>query len=489
MTGAGLITEPPREMFSKQGHFVTMFGKQAGQDVDSWADLCTSANAPLNIRIRKNGGSRPNKGMDVATKSLVSSPSLANLNISSGLGLEAGWPDVPFTVTIPTSDPHEDCYLSFPVVGDRLGTASENRYFILETLEQIAKLQAQPTGSVAQGFYASGYDMRFGMEPVPQHPLSLDLACAALRIMYNIVVDSEAHSNISTTMSAVSTSPAVPKAIVFDLMGTCVDWCSSILPALKSAPTIPALPSDSLPQLAADWRAGFFKETQTRKEASQAVEDIDVTHRRVLNWLLLARGVTPAQWDDGVRNKLVGAWHEQTGWPDVAPALERLKQRYFIVVLANGSTRLQLDIMKSSNLPFHTLFSSQMLGKAKPDAECYTKALELMQVAPSEAIMVAAHAYDLRAAKTVGMKTIYVQRTTEDLIENMDQVRDDVDFFIDGVTARNVSKLQRWVKTEKAQTCQEQLELTGFRTATTPYGIFHLPDRVAYEQEFAYHLH
>ena len=33
-----------------------------------------------------------------------------------------------------------------------------------------------------------------------------------------------------------------------------------------------------------------------------------------------------------------------------------------------------------------------------------------------------------------GMKTIYVQRTTEDLIENMDQVRDDVDFFIDGTS-------------------------------------------------------
>lgn len=33
-----------------------------------------------------------------------------------------------------------------------------------------------------------------------------------------------------------------------------------------------------------------------------------------------------------------------------------------------------------------------------------------------------------------GMKTIYVQRKTEDLIENMDQVRDDVDFFIDGTS-------------------------------------------------------
>lgn len=122
-----------------------------------------------------------------------------------------------------------------------------------------------------------------------------------------------ARSDLPTKMSAVSTSPAVPKAIVFDLIGTCVDWYSSILPALGSAPSLPALPSESLPQLAADWRAGYFKETQTRKEASQAVEDMDVTHRRVLNWLLLARGVTPAHWDDGVRNKLVGAWHEQRG--------------------------------------------------------------------------------------------------------------------------------------------------------------------------------
>ena len=137
-------------------------------------------------------------------------------------------------------------------------------------------------------------------------------------------------------------------------MGTCVDWYSSILPALESAPPVPELTSESLAQLAADWRIGFFKETFMRREASQPVEDIDVTHRRVLNWLLLARGVTPTQWDDGVRSKLVAAWHQQrgtfwglieygknkdettltkppyTGWPDVAPGLERLKQKYFM---------------------------------------------------------------------------------------------------------------------------------------------------------------
>jgi len=33
---------------------------------------------------------------------------------------------------------------------------------------------------------------------------------------------------------------------------------------------------------------------------------------------------------------------------------------------------------------------------------------------------------------TRGMKTIYIQRTTEDLDEDMDRVKADVDLFIDG---------------------------------------------------------
>ena len=35
------------------------------------------------------------------------------------------------------------------------------------------------------------------------------------------------------------------------------------------------------------------------------------------------------------------------------------------VVLANGSTRLQLDIAKSSGLSFHMLFSSELLRQTK----------------------------------------------------------------------------------------------------------------------------
>ncbi len=127
-------------------------------------------------------------------------------------------------------------------------------------------------------------------------------------------------------------SASGPKALIFDLMGTCTDWYASILPALHSAPSIPALPPDALKDLAADWREGFFKEAKMRYEARQPVEDIDVTHGRVLNWLLLARAVTPAMWDDGVRHRLVQAWHLQQPWPDVAPALERPRQKFIMYV-------------------------------------------------------------------------------------------------------------------------------------------------------------
>lgn len=88
----------------------------------------------------------------------------------------------------------------------------------------------------------------------------------------------------------------------------------------------------------------------------------------------------------------------------------------FLQVGRQYLTRSELDIAKSSLLPFHMLFSSQLLGHTKvfksshlrdhdeskqhqPDLAIYNKAMDLMQLRPEDCVMVAAHAYDLRAAK------------------------------------------------------------------------------------------
>ena len=73
------------------------------------------------------------------------------------------------------------------------------------------------------------------------------------------------------------------------------------------------------------------------------------------------------------------------------------------------------------------LFSSELLGCYKPAAENYRRALELLKLRSEECVTVAAHAYDLRGARAVGMRTVYVRRWTDDVLEDQEVVRGEVD--------------------------------------------------------------
>lgn len=226
------------------------------------------------------------------------------------------------------------------------------------------------------------------------------------------------------------------QVLVFDLMGTCTDWHTSIVAAmLRQAPPPPLTDAD-LPVLAMAWRTGFFRAIFASYTAGEQAPSIDEVHARVLDAILAERGVGTEVWNASVREQLVHAWHDQQAWPDSVEGIRRLKERCMVVVLANGTTRLQLDIVRAARLPFDTLFSSQILHLTKPDPAAYATALALVGVRPEQAAMVAAHAYDLRAAAKAGMRTVYIRRATEDPDEDMDAVRSEVDVFIDGAGGR-----------------------------------------------------
>jgi 2-haloalkanoic acid dehalogenase type II len=267
------------------------------------------------------------------------------------------------------------------------------------------------------------------------------------------------------------------KAIFFDLMGTCCDWLSSILPLIS---TLPPHQSIDPKELALAWRAGFFQEIHARFSLDLPAEDIDITHRRVLDQLLTEKGIglDDDGWGSQMREKLVQQWHVQVAWADVIPALTALRSdthtRWYLVVLANGTTRLQLDIASSSNIPFHTLLSSELLGLTKPDARIYRKAMQLVKLEPKDCIMLASHLYDLEAAKKVGMKTVYVHRDTEDvgiaIEEDMDaggHEFDYVDSYCDGREGQDgfgvaVKCLMREAKRElKREAERESLHMSG----------------------------
>lgn len=224
------------------------------------------------------------------------------------------------------------------------------------------------------------------------------------------------------------------KAVLFDFMGTCLDWHRSIASALPAS-----LSDDQRSRFALEWRQAYFDHNAARLAAGQPPEDIDESHRRALGallarpeWAALGPTFAPA----GVAEACVAAWHDQPAWPDVAAALAALRGRgYETLVHANGTVRLQLDLARSSGLRglFDVLFSSELLGAIKPAPESYLKCLGLLRYRPEECVMVAAHAYDTRGAMAVGMKTVYVYRWTDDIREDQEVVKGEHDVYLESM--------------------------------------------------------
>ncbi|KAJ6782233.1 hypothetical protein PWT90_08861 [Aphanocladium album] len=232
------------------------------------------------------------------------------------------------------------------------------------------------------------------------------------------------------------------KAVFFDFMGTCLDWHGSIAQALPAA-----FPRTSASSFALQWRRLYFLSNKARLERGLAPEDIDVTLDRTLSALVADHFAEHASLfadEPAARQRLIRSWHTQRAWPDVAAAMARIRSEpggggnssgLELFVHGNGTTRLQLDLVRASGLGEHfaMLFSSELLGVYKPDRRAYEKALELVRVRPEEVVMVAAHAYDLRGAKEVGMKTVYIRRWTDDIDEDMEQVLREVDVFLENM--------------------------------------------------------
>ena len=199
------------------------------------------------------------------------------------------------------------------------------------------------------------------------------------------------------------------RALVFDVFGTVVDWRSGVIYHGQTLGQRLGLSLDWA-ALADDWRAGYPLAMAQVQRGEVPWATIDVLHRRILDRLLAERGVALAEADAAELNL---AWHRLPAWPDTVPGLRRLKTHFTIASLSNGNVSLLVDMAKNAGLPWDTVLSAELFGHYKPAPEAYLGAARLLNVAPAELLMVAAHPSDLRAAAACGLRTAYVQRPLE----------------------------------------------------------------------------
>ncbi|MFP6679381.1 MAG: haloacid dehalogenase type II [Dehalococcoidia bacterium] len=200
------------------------------------------------------------------------------------------------------------------------------------------------------------------------------------------------------------------KALTFDVFGTVVDWRGSVSREIATLADQRGLNIDS-DLFADEWRAGYGPGMNKVRTGEWEWIGIDAIHRRRLDDLLVNFGVEGLSEEEKVHLNKV--WHRLDPWPEAVSGLARLKSKFIITSLSNGSVALLTNMAKRAGIPWDCVLSSELSGHYKPDPQSYLKAAELLGLEPGEVMMTAAHQNDLRAASDQGLKTAFVRRPDE----------------------------------------------------------------------------
>ncbi len=104
-------------------------------------------------------------------------------------------------------------------------------------------------------------------------------------------------------------------------------------------------------------------------------------------------------------------------FPEAYDVLSNLQQRFNLGIISNGPISVQREKLQIIGLDhfFEVIAVSGELGIGKPEPGIFLKALELMRVAPTEALYVGdSLTSDIRGAQNVGMYAIWINRAKVD---------------------------------------------------------------------------
>jgi len=200
------------------------------------------------------------------------------------------------------------------------------------------------------------------------------------------------------------------EALLFDVFGTVVDWRASLIRQLERFGRDNGLRADWV-GLADDWRAQYEPAMNAVRAGQRPWTTLEVLHRESLDNLLPGHGLGALS--ETQRQQIVLGWHFLDPWPDSVAGLTRLRRTRIVGTLSNGGVRLLTDMARYAGLPWDVILSSDLFRQYKPDPSVYQGAATLLDTAPENIMLVAAHNYDLAAARSHGFRTAFLARPTE----------------------------------------------------------------------------
>ena len=110
-------------------------------------------------------------------------------------------------------------------------------------------------------------------------------------------------------------------------------------------------------------------------------------------------------------DKFMEAYQYLSPFPDAIEGLNRLNEKYDLVMLSNGEQSYLEHLAKNQiKFDFHSILSAETVGQLKPHPAVYRFAAKKLDLEPRQIMMVAAHSFDTLGARISGYRGAYVNR-------------------------------------------------------------------------------
>lgn len=196
--------------------------------------------------------------------------------------------------------------------------------------------------------------------------------------------------------------------IVFDILGTMVDEPSGIRRGLRAL--LPGIDDARTSELLDGWHPYVDQQQQEVLAGRRPYVSSTEIDLEAATGVAAQAGITDA---DVVRS-LAASGQRLDPWPDSVRGLDRIASRFSVVGLSNASRSALTRISTHAGLRWHQVLSAEDAHSYKPHPDVYRLAITNAGWPPGRLLMVAAHAWDLRGAQAVGMRTAYVERPVGD---------------------------------------------------------------------------
>lgn len=201
-----------------------------------------------------------------------------------------------------------------------------------------------------------------------------------------------------------------PKALLFDVFGTVVDWRRSIAREIDVMAVQRGWGVGGN-DFAVRWRKLYQPSMERIRSGNRGYVKLDTLHRENLDQVLSDLGISDLS--EAEKQELNRIWHRLAPWPDVVGGLNRMKSRHVLATCSNGNISLMVNMAKNMGLPWDMVLGAEVTQSYKPMRECYLGSAEALDLDPGDCCMVAAHNEDLKAAQGFGLMTAYVERPIE----------------------------------------------------------------------------